>query len=524
MKVFFRVMMICLVAFTFFSCGTKSTGPEDGKVATPTFSPDGGNYDSATNVLISCATDGAIIRYTTDNTEPNSTSPQFSGFLIIQTNATLKAKAFKPGWISSPTKTATYTINSVLAPVMSPSGGSYTTPMNVSLFCVTEGAQIHYTTDGSTPTGTSAVYNTPIHIDANTTLQAKAYYLGNSPSSVTTGIYTMLVSTPAFTPAGSSYPIPQNVSIECSTANAQIYYTTDGSIPTETSNLYTHPLNVSSNSTIRAKAFKNGWTPSGTSTSTYLISITDQMVYVFGGTFNNSISNVTLSPYYIGMHEVTQSDWLFTMGTNPSYYPQGSDLPIPDLPVESVSWFDAVEYCNRRSVGEGYSPCYSYGPYGTNPSNWPVGWNTNNGNHLNITCDWEANGYRLPTEMEWMFAARGGNSSMNYIYSGSDNVDDVAWNSSNSEGITQYVGIKAANELGLYDMSGNVWEYCWDIFGPYSTDNSNNPIGADSGIARVIRGGCCLQDASNCTIARRFNFAPTIATNIAGFRVARNAQ
>jgi formylglycine-generating enzyme required for sulfatase activity len=126
--------------------------------------------------------------------------------------------------------------------------------------------------------------------------------------------------------------------------------------------------------------------------------------------------------------------------------------------------------------------------------------------------------------MEWMFAAKGGNYSQGYLYSGSDDLDAVAWYSGNSEEMTSLVGTKAANELGLYDMSGNVWEYCWDIFGNLPVTDVANPHGAASGIARAIRGGSCLQDASNCTVARRFNILPLISTNVVGLRVVRKAQ
>jgi formylglycine-generating enzyme required for sulfatase activity len=152
-----------------------------------------------------------------------------------------------------------------------------------------------------------------------------------------------------------------------------------------------------------------------------------------------------------------------------------------------------------------------------------LGWNEALDNHLNITCDWTANGYRLPTEMEWMFAARGGNYSAGYLYSGSNDVDAVAWYTPNSEEETHLVGLKLPNELGLYDMSGNVWEYCWDIFAPLSSSDQVNPVGAATGVSRAIRGGSCMQDASNCTISRRFNLLPLIATNIVGFRVVRKA-
>ncbi|MDD3535279.1 MAG: SUMF1/EgtB/PvdO family nonheme iron enzyme [Candidatus Cloacimonetes bacterium] len=241
------------------------------------------------------------------------------------------------------------------------------------------------------------------------------------------------------------------------------------------------------------------------------------MILVQGGSFNNGTSNVTLSSFYISNYETTQAEYQAVMGSNPaSGYGVGANYP-----VYKVSWYDAIEYCNRRSLQEGFTPCYSYGTYDTNPSNWPNGWKGNYNNHTNVNCDWTANGYRLPTEMEWMYAAKGGNQSQGYTYSGSNDINAVAWYDSNSGNTTHTVGSKLPNELGIYDMSGNVWEWCWDIYGSYPSGAQTNPHGASSGSSRVVRGGSWSNSASYCTVSYRSNFYAAISGSSIGFRCLR---
>lgn len=244
--------------------------------------------------------------------------------------------------------------------------------------------------------------------------------------------------------------------------------------------------------------------------------IPQSFILVQGGTFNNGSSNVTVSSFYLDRYELTQADYQAVMDTNPSYFSS-----IINGPVECVSWFDAIEYCNRRSMQEGLTPCYSYGSYGTNPANWPAGWNISNANHTNVSCSWTADGYRLPTEAEWEFAARGGNQTQNYTYSGSDDINAVAWHILNSGSTSHTVGTKAANELGIYDMTGNVREWTWDIRGNYPGGAQTNPHGAASGSYRIFRGGGWASNARSSTVSYRdYNDAGYSNAHL-GFRICR---
>jgi len=232
-------------------------------------------------------------------------------------------------------------------------------------------------------------------------------------------------------------------------------------------------------------------------------------IFVKGGTFRMGSTNgnydekpvhsVTVSDFCISQYEVTQKEWQEIMGTNPSKF-KGDNLP-----VENVSWYDAVAYCNALSTAEGLTPCYS-------------------GSGTNIACDWNANGYRLPTEAEWEFAARGGSTGSPTTYAGSNNIDEVAWYDGNSGSKTHDVGTKKPNELGIYDMSGNVREWCWDWYGDYSSGSQSNPRGASSGSYRVLRGGSWDYCADYCRVANRYYGCPDYSYNNYGFRLLRSVE
>jgi formylglycine-generating enzyme required for sulfatase activity/membrane-bound inhibitor of C-type lysozyme len=481
-------------------------------VANPVISVPGGAYLAEQTVSISCATLGATIRYTTNGSEPNSTSPQYNNPVVISGNATLKAKALKAGWTESSTVSESYSFT-VATPTFNPPGGAYYNTQNVTLSCSTIGATIRYTTNGSEPISTSTLYGKPIVISGITSLKAKAFKADWTESSTSSASYSLNVAAPIFDPAEGVYNSAQNVSISCSTIGATIRYTANGSEPNATSTQYSNPIVISGNTSLKAKAFKSDWTASVTVTASYNI-IPSDFVTIAGGSFNNGTSNVTVSSFYMDKCELTQAGYQAVMGTNPaSGYGFGSNYP-----VYYVTWFNAIEYCNRRSISEGRTPCYSYSTYGTNPDNWPTGCFTDPNNHTNVSCNWTAIGYRLPTEAEWQFAARGGNLTHDYTYSGSNDVSAVAWYNDNSGGTTYPVGTKPPNELGLFDMTGNVWEWTWDIFGNYNSGVQTNPHGTTVGSYRVFRGGAWNISAIYCPVSIRNYASATGSYSYIGFR------
>ena len=229
----------------------------------------------------------------------------------------------------------------------------------------------------------------------------------------------------------------------------------------------------------------SGSTSSTVSLSAELNKLINNMVYVSGGTFimggdessdQTPTHSVTLSSYYICKYEVTQALWRAVMGSNPSKF-KGDNLP-----VEQVSWNDCQTFINRLNSYTGRN-------------------------------------FRLPTEAEWEFAARGGNYSRHYKYSGSNYIGDVAWYTDNSGNRTHPVGTKQANELGLYDMSGNVWEWCSDLYGSYSSYSQSNPTGATSGFGRVERGGNWCGLARYCCSSHRSYYAPGNSFDDLGLRL-----
>jgi formylglycine-generating enzyme required for sulfatase activity len=218
-------------------------------------------------------------------------------------------------------------------------------------------------------------------------------------------------------------------------------------------------------------------------------------------------------PFYIAKYVVTFEEYdRFCDATIGIKKPDDNGRERGNLPVINVTWYDAVAYCNWLSEKEGLTTCYS-------------------GKGKLTQCDFSANGYRLPTEAEWEYAARGGQKSQGYIYAGSDNPDDVAWYADHSGGQMHPVGQKQPNELGLYDMSGNLFEWCWDWYDGdyYASSPASDPTGPpppSTGVPwehnRVRRGGSWREDADSIRVTcRSFDYASYVGDN--GFRLVRTA-
>ena len=218
---------------------------------------------------------------------------------------------------------------------------------------------------------------------------------------------------------------------------------------------------------------------------------------------------VTVSSFYMGKTEVTQKEYQEVMGANPSAF-KGDDLP-----VERVTWFNAVEYCNRLSRREGLTPAYSI---------------SGSGYDRIVTWNRGADGYRLPTEAEWEYACRAGTETPfntgNNITAEQANYDGNYPYNNNAKGIyrrrTTPVGGFAPNTWGLYDMHGNVAEWCWDWSKSYTSDAQTNPVGASSGSFHIARGGGWFSHAQFLRSAYRNNITPDDRISFLGFRVARS--
>jgi len=253
--------------------------------------------------------------------------------------------------------------------------------------------------------------------------------------------------------------------------------------------------------------------------------IGSNLVFVRGGSFTAgsdlawlqepAVHNVNLDDYYIDKYETTFAEWdAYVSASFGAWSPDDNGWGRGQRPVMNVSWMDAIAYCNWKSIQEGLPPAYD-----TNTGNLIL---INSGITNIATNSRDVKGYRLPTEAEWEYAARGKGIRSEDQFSGSDIIDTVGWYNGNSGDSTQIVGQKSSNELGIYDMSGNVAEWCQDWYAEYPSISVTDPLGPQAGTNKVFRGGSYLWDSDLSWIGVRLSIAPDSRVLYIGLRLARS--
>lgn len=248
-----------------------------------------------------------------------------------------------------------------------------------------------------------------------------------------------------------------------------------------------------------------------------------KMVMVEGGTFKMSpkenavdpktkkkiVYDITVASFEMAKFEVTVADWKAYTSANKMNMPARPSWGWNDeYPMTNITWTDAIKYCNWLSKVNNLKPAY-----------------TKKGEKY--VCDFSADGYRLPSEAEWEYAAKGGNKSQNFTYSGGNDLEMIAWYAQNSRKSPQEIGTKLANELGIHDMSGNVWEWCWNYYSPihHLVEKRDNPTGPDRGEKRTVRGGSW--DSSKLDYLKPSNqlsWNPTSTNEFFGLRIVRTVK
>jgi hypothetical protein len=267
-----KSILLIVIVLVLVSCTPNNPTEGQNTVATPSISPGGGVYSSAQVLTINCSTSGAEIRYTLDGSEPIPESQLYEEPFQLIFTTTVKAKAFKDKWLPSATASATYQYQ-VANLFVIPMGGSYVTPQVVHITSVTTEAVIYYTTDGTEPNLSSSIYSAPIVIDRNTNLKARGLLTGWTEGPTVSVNFSFQAEQPVFSVTPGTYNNPFSVSLSTPTTGADIRYTTDATDPTESSVLYSAAINITANTQIKARAYKDGWNASPVSSGNYNLQV-----------------------------------------------------------------------------------------------------------------------------------------------------------------------------------------------------------------------------------------------------------
>lgn len=536
MKNKFKVItlfMSMMVIIAFASCKTETEYITKEYVASVTFTIEETTTEGTLAVVMATETKGAKIYYTVDNSVPSSESTEYTEKVTVNKDTVFKAIAIKEGMENSAISVATVFVeveNIVYSSEISETG----------LYTV---YQIQQEKTGGKSIEDYEIFEVEENrtIEAGTTLEdIKKSYEGFSAKILAQNENAIYVfydrNTITYTFQTGTEGKFEDGTIEKEVSG--LYGTTYTRPKAPTSADYNFSKWLDSDGSVAPTTF-------GAENKTFVASwklkgeggdeIPEGFVLVEGTTITGEESwipssnvfvsgrSLTIPDLIVSDHEVTRGEYKAVMGSDPSTASandkDGNELEgdaVLNNPVNYVNWYDALVYCNKLSMLENLTPCYSIDG-STDPDDWGEVPTSSNSTWNAATCNYEAEGYRLPTEAEWEWLARGGE---NYEYAGSDNVDDVAWYTSNTNDTgTREVKTKAPNGYGLYDMSGNVYEWCWDWYG--SISDSSAADGASSGSLRVLRGGSWFHYDYYCRVAFRNYGSPNFRSSLCGLRVVR---
>lgn len=367
-----------------------ATGSYVFNVAAIFINPPGGAFASPQTITLSYLTQGTVIHYTIDGSEPTEGSPVYTEPFIVDGNTIIKAKGFIEGWNSSETKSATYVFN-VTQPTLSHSDGTYSASFPVTISTPTAGATIRYTLDGGEPTELSNLFSEPVMINSSLQLKAKAFKTNWNASGIVTANYTLKVNPPVFSPGSATFNTTQKITITSSTPNAVIFFTTDGSEPTQDSDVYINPVEIGINTTIKARAFKTGWTPSNVITGVYYFAVYNPVFTPQQGTYtgpqtisitcatpgaeiryttNNSTPNINSNLYtepFTIQATATVKAIAYKEGMNPSQITSGvymitNQVATPTFAPDPGIYFEPVQVslaCASGTLEQGFQIRYT---------------------------------------------------------------------------------------------------------------------------------------------------------------------